>query len=145
MQWSDGKNLGFSNADSEKLYLPIDSAEDAPNVEMEEKDPNSLLNFVRELIRLKKNEPALAAYAEFVPVYAKEDTYPFIFARAADNDVVLAVFNPGPKKETAEFSLNIKAAGFNLLSGDESEIKIDGNKYNLEIDEQSYSIYKIRK
>lgn len=145
MQWNNEKNLGFSTAAPEKLYLPVDSAEDAPNVEAEEKDTNSLLNFVRELIKLKKSEPALAAYAEFVPVYAKENTYPFIFARAADDDIILAVFNPAPRKETADFSLNIEAKEFNLLSGDESKININGNKYNLEIGGQSYSIYKIQK
>ena len=44
MQWTNGKNLGFSNASPEKLYLPVDTANDAPNVDAEEKDPNSLLN-----------------------------------------------------------------------------------------------------
>ena len=145
MQWTSGKNLGFSTADPSKLYLPVDTAKDAPNVEAEEKDPNSLLNFVRKLIYLKKTEPALAAFAEFVPVYAKENTYPFIFARAADDNIILAIFNPAAREATAEFTLNIEAKGFNLLSGDESKIDVNGNKYNLRIGGQSYSIYKIKK
>ena len=32
MQWSAGKNLGFSTAESDKIYLPVDSAADAPTV-----------------------------------------------------------------------------------------------------------------
>ncbi len=143
MQWSHDKNLGFSTSEPENLYLPVDNTTDAPNVQSQEEDPNSLLNRVRRLIKLKKNEPALAAYAEFVPVYAKENTYPFIFARAAEEDIILAVFNPAAREETARFSLNIKVKEFNLVSGTESKIDTDGNKYRLKIGGQSYSIYKL--
>jgi maltose alpha-D-glucosyltransferase/alpha-amylase len=145
MQWNNETNFGFSTADSENLYLPVDTAFNAPNVEMQEKDPNSLLNKVRSLIQLKKNEPALAGYAEFVPVFAKENTYPFIFARAAGDDIILAVFNPASREETANFSLNIRAKEFNLISGIESQIDINGNEYGIKIAGQSYSIYKLRK
>ena len=94
---------------------------------------------------MKKNEPALAAYAEFVPVYAKENEYPFIFARAAGDDIVLAVFNPADKNAAASFTLNLKLKNFRLLSGDESDITINGNKYYLKIPARSYSIYKVDK
>ena len=145
MQWSTEKNMGFSTAATEKIYLPVDTAPDAPNVASEEKDPNSLLNKIRKLIQLKKTEPSLAAYAEFVPVYAKENAYPFIFARAAGDDIILAVFNPAARDESAKFTLNINAKEFKLLAGDESKISMDGNKYNLKIGSQAYSIYKVKK
>ena len=144
MQWSPGKNCGFSTVEFDKLYLPVDTTADAPTVEVEEKDPNSLLNKVRMLIQLKKKEPALTAYAEFVPVYAKENSYPFIFARANGKDVVLAIFNPAASEETAEFSLNINAKEFKLLMGDESKIETNGNNYKLTIGRQSYSLYKLK-
>lgn len=144
MQWSPGKNCGFSSAESDKLYLSVDTTPDAPTVEVEEKDPNSLLNNVRRLIQIKKKEPALTAYAEFVPVYAKENTYPFIFARANGIDVVLAVFNPVATEKTAEFSLNINVKEFNLLAGTESKIETNGNKYKLTIGGQTYSLYKLK-
>lgn len=145
MQWSSEKNLGFSSAPKEKLYLPVDSSPNAPNVAAEEKDPNSMLNFVRKLIQLKKSEPAFAAYAEFVPVYAKENTYPFIFSRAAGDDIILAVFNPSPNVQNAKFSLNLSLKDFSLLSGKASKITTDGNKYELQIPAQTYSIYKVKK
>jgi len=145
MQWNDEKNFGFSTTDPENLYLPVDTAYDAPNVRTQEKDLNSLLNNVRKLIQLKKTEPALKAYAEFVPVYAKENTYPFIFARAADDDIVLLIFNPASRNETAKFSLNIIATEFILLAGTESDITMNGNQYELKIEGQSYSIYKLKK
>ena len=144
MQWSQGKNCGFSTVESDKLYLPVDTTPDAPTVDVQEKDPNSLLNKVRTLIQIKKKEPALTAYAEFVPVYAKENSYPFIFARANGKEVVLAIFNPAASEETAEFSLNISAKEFSLLAGAESKIETNGNNYKLTIGGQSYSLYKVK-
>ena len=145
MQWNKRKNLGFSNSEPEELYLPVDQSPDAPNIEIQEKDPNSLLNKVRRLIKLKKSEPALAAYAEFVPVYAKENTYPFIFARSAGDEIILAIFNPAAREGTAEFFLNISTREFKLLSGTESLIGMNGNKYKTRTAAQSYSIYKLKK
>ncbi|MGD8781220.1 MAG: alpha-amylase family glycosyl hydrolase [Ignavibacteria bacterium] len=143
MQWSNAKNLGFSNADPENLYLPVDPADDAPTVEDQEKNPASLLNRVKELIQLKRNEPAFAAYAEFVPVYAVENQYPFVFARAVGKNIILASFNPAGKKASAEFTLNIESGKFDLLYGDKSSINVEGNNYSLVMNAQSYSIYKL--
>ncbi|MGE5810826.1 MAG: alpha-amylase family glycosyl hydrolase [Ignavibacteria bacterium] len=145
MQWSNNMNLGFSTAEPEKLYLPVDTVFSAPNVEVQEKDPASLLNRVKKLIQIKKKEPALTAYAEFVPVYAKENTYPFIFARALKDEIILAVFNPAAGDKSAEFSLNMNAREFKLIYGTESRININGDRYTLEIKGQSYSLYKLIK
>jgi maltose alpha-D-glucosyltransferase/alpha-amylase len=144
MQWSSGKNLGFSTADSGKLYLPVDSSPDAPTVEEQQLNPNSLLNHVRRLIQLRKNEPSLAGYAEFVPVLADSNTYPFIFVRAADKDVVLAVFNPGEKVVSARFTLNLSAKNMTLLAGDRLRISNHEGNYSLEMPGISYALYKLR-
>ena len=117
MQWTPGRNLGFSEAAAEKLYLPVDPAADAPNVEAQEKAPDSLLNRVRRLIQLKKTEKALAAYAEFVPVYAKPDTYPFVYARANGDDAVLVILNPAERPAEARFRLEPVARDHRLLAG----------------------------
>jgi glycosidase len=143
MQWTAGKNLGFSTAPPEKLYLPVDSATDAPNVGQQENDQESLLNSVRRLILLKKAEPSLAAYSEFVPVYARENTYPFIFARAAGKETILAIFNPAERTETAAFNMNIDAAGFKLLAGSNIEISCDNGSYFIAIPGITYAIYKL--
>lgn len=145
MQWSNGKNLGFSAAEPEKLYLPVDAAADAPNVESQINNPSSLLNKVKELIHLKKNEPALVAYAEFVPVFAKGNTYPFIFARALGDEIILAAFNPSSKETEAEFTLNLSAKKLNLIYGNQSAVSIEGNKYRVRMKGLNYSLYKLVK
>ncbi|MDZ7723639.1 MAG: alpha-amylase family glycosyl hydrolase, partial [candidate division KSB1 bacterium] len=145
MQWDDGINRGFSTADPDQLYLPVDTADDAPNVKDQETDPNSLLNRVRRLIELKKSEPAFTAYAEFVPVYAVENEYPFIYARANGDDMALVVLNPREKAADAEFDLKPAVSQLILLAGNEIKIKRNGTSYNLSIPGRSYAIYKMIK
>ncbi|SMF16434.1 maltose alpha-D-glucosyltransferase/ alpha-amylase [Alteromonadaceae bacterium Bs31] len=145
MQWSKDDNLGFSKASAEKLYLPVDAASDAPNVAEQEKNPNSLLNKVRAQIKLKKEQPALAAYAEFVPLYAKENTYPFVYARAAGDETLLVLFNPSKEKASAKFKMNIVASKLERLMGDELNLSNKKGKYSVDMPAISYAIYKLHK
>jgi maltose alpha-D-glucosyltransferase/alpha-amylase len=59
MQWKPGKNAGFSACDTP--YLQVDQKPDAPNVEAQEKDPASLLNTVKALLLLRRNEEDLGS------------------------------------------------------------------------------------
>jgi maltose alpha-D-glucosyltransferase/alpha-amylase len=144
MQWTMDKNRGFSNADFSKLYLPVDTSNDAPNVEAEQKDPASLLNRVKKLIQLKHDEPALAAYAEFIPLYAKENTYPFIYARANGKDVILVILNPAEKASTAEFHMNVPYTKLQLLAGKEIRITKKDNMLSLDVPGITYAVYKVK-
>jgi maltose alpha-D-glucosyltransferase/alpha-amylase len=144
MQWSTAANLGFSTADASKLYLPVDPATDAPNVAAEEADPNSLLNRTRKLIALKHTEPALANYAEFVPLFAKENTYPFIYARANGPDVVLVVLNPSGKEVSASFEMNYGYKKTAVLAGQNLKLTKKGNTVSVVVPGQSYSIIKLK-
>jgi len=142
MQWTGGKNLGFSTADPARLYLPVDPAPEAPNVAAEEQDPDSLLNRVRKLIRLKHTEPALAAYADFVPLYAKKDTYPLVYARAGGGETLLVIFNPAARDTTARFTFPVGYRELQLLAGKEIHSTRTGRMLNLEVPGQTYAIYR---
>ena len=89
MQWDGTKNLGFSTGCADALYLPVDPAADAPTVAAQEGDPDSLLNTVRALLKLRHAEADLQADAEFEPLCADAGK-PFVYRRGA---LVLAV-NP---------------------------------------------------
>ena len=119
MQWGPGENLDFSGAPADKLYLPVDPSEDGPNVAEQETDPNSLLNKTRQLVRLKKTEPALKAYADFIPVYYGENSYPFVYARVLDDEIILCIYNPADREEEAVFTPDIKLNKFRKLAGDD--------------------------
>ena len=62
MQWDAGVNAGFSQAAPDKLYAPIIQhapyGPDQVNVASQESDPNSLLNFIRLLVKLRKQHHA---------------------------------------------------------------------------------------
>ncbi|MFL6465311.1 MAG: maltose alpha-D-glucosyltransferase [Bryobacteraceae bacterium] len=62
MQWSPDRNAGFSAANPQQLYLPvnIDPAYhyEAINVETQQSNPNSLLNWTKRLIALRKQYKA---------------------------------------------------------------------------------------
>jgi len=144
MQWTPGINRGFSTADFSKLYLPVDTSNDAPNVETEQQDPNSLLNRVKKLIQLKHSEPALAAYSEFVPLYAKENTYPFVYARADEKETLLVFLNPAEKSASAEFQMEIPYKKLQLLAGKEMKISRKNKMLIVDVPGTTYAVYKLK-
>ncbi|KXH75465.1 MAG: hypothetical protein AM326_08975 [Candidatus Thorarchaeota archaeon SMTZ-45] len=58
MQWDSSPNAGFCPAESEP-WLPVEPRYETINVENEESDPNSLLHCYKDLLRLRRNTPAL--------------------------------------------------------------------------------------
>ena len=120
MQWSQKTNAGFSNAPAEDLYLPIDPSPNYPSVADQEEDPQSLLNRVRSLIKLRKSISALEADAEFSVVYAESGKLPFVYTRSKGGQHVLVALNPA--KHPAQVILpgdtfNEKPAGLDVPQG----------------------------
>jgi maltose alpha-D-glucosyltransferase/alpha-amylase len=62
MQWTSGKNAGFSTAPPQMLIRPIASNKQFPakkvNVEAQARDEKSLLNAIHAMIRARKHHPA---------------------------------------------------------------------------------------
>jgi len=57
MQWEDSKNAGFSTAGS--TWLPVAADSSTKNVKAEENDPDSILNWYKQLIAMRKKDPTL--------------------------------------------------------------------------------------
>jgi len=87
MSWDGSAESGFSTA-RPWLRLPFDSAE--RTVERQRRDPGSVLNFYRTLLRLRRESPALQAGR-----YRSAGTDPAIFAfvRESHRETVLVVIN----------------------------------------------------
>jgi maltose alpha-D-glucosyltransferase/alpha-amylase len=141
MQWSGKKNKGFSNAPASKLYLPVDNSKDAPIVSKQEKDPDSLLNKIKELIALRQSSPALAADGDFMPLYAVKKQYPFVYMRKKGRERFVVALNPTKNTVKAGFEI---AGGPQLesVSGGGSQLKYSGKKLNIEMQPFSYEIFK---
>ena len=102
MQWSSEKNLGFSDADEDMLYLPIDKREGAPTLEAQKGDPDSVYENLKALIALRKNNPSLMNDSGFEVVYAKSHGFPFVYRRGE-----FTMFaNPSDEAATVDYRLN---------------------------------------
>ncbi len=145
MQWDNSKNKGFSEADQDKLYLPVDTSEDAPTVEDQAKYPDSLYNTVKALTALRHGYDDLKADSTFSVIYAEKEEFPFVYRRGN----LLIAINPSEKRD----STALPAEAFvktNDNSGKQCELKqiyviggskVDGN--TLVTDAQSFAIYKL--
>ena len=90
MPWeSAAPNAGFSKA---KPWLPVDSRHYARAVDVQDRDPTSVLNFTRRLLRLRhQSTPLREGAIRFLD--APDDIVAFL--RGARNDEMLCVFNLG--------------------------------------------------
>jgi maltose alpha-D-glucosyltransferase/alpha-amylase len=103
MQWNSKRNKGFSTVrKAEKLYLPVEEEKDAPNVADQEKDPHSLLNYVRALIALRHGHPTLQADAYFRFLWAHDNSRILAFerySRSDDQDRYVIALNAGEQED----------------------------------------------
>jgi maltose alpha-D-glucosyltransferase/alpha-amylase len=137
MQWSANEsNSGFSEASAENLYLPVGTDTASANVETQEKDPGSLLNFVRELIRLRKATPALGNKGGIELVHAPDGGIPLVYKRIHEGDTVYVALNPASRVAEAELpSGEFKG---NALLGEQPVIKND----RLHMPPVSYRVFR---
>lgn len=91
MQWTNGKNRGFSS--SEELYLPVN---DIPrqSVESMQKDPDSLYNMVKTLAKIRLNNVALDADAEISYFGMENGGYPLCYKRSKEGEKIYVYINP---------------------------------------------------
>ena len=82
VQWTGGKNAGF--CDVEPWYTVNPNYVDI-NVEKQEADPNSLLNFYRKVIALRKKYADAVIYGKF-DMYLKNDRQLFVYDKTSEDD-----------------------------------------------------------
>lgn len=133
MQWDHTPNAGFSTANPDALYLPIDPEPDRPTVADQRDDPDSTVNLVRRLIRLRRQHRALGAIDE--PAVLNEG-YPFVYLRGGTHLVIV-----NPRREPARYPLDGMVVAGDLLSDGvtlrDDAIEIDGFGYGVFIVESS--------
>lgn len=93
MQWSDTENAGFTTGIP---WLKVNEKYHAINVAAQEKDPDSVLQYYRKLIALRKSEAyrELFTYGEFTQVYGEMD-HIMAYTRILDEKKVLVAANFG--------------------------------------------------
>ncbi|MBQ7522014.1 MAG: glycosylase [Clostridia bacterium] len=133
MQWTDGKNLGFSIADESKLYLPVDKCQNAPTVENQQDKADSIFNVVKDIIRIRReNNTDLGADGDFEVVYAERNKYPFVYKRG---HFIIGV-NPSGESQCIDFDYDSKEITYQI-----GDFELENHKLTLSA--QSFVLMKI--
>ena len=120
MQWSDTENAGFTTGTP---WLKVNEKYHAINVADQEKDPDSVLQYYRKLIALRKSEAyrELFTYGEFTQVYGKMD-HIMAYTRTLDEKKVLVAANFGETEVVLSVQQPVKQV---LLFNQPVEIEAD--------------------
>jgi maltose alpha-D-glucosyltransferase/alpha-amylase len=108
MQWSADRNSGFSRADFAQLYLPLLMdpvyGYERVNVEAEQRNQNSFLQWFRRLLEVRKQHPVFG-HGSF-EVLHPDNSAIFAYIRRLGDDVVLVVNNLSGRAQAAELDLH---------------------------------------
>lgn len=125
MQWSDEKNAGFTTGTP---WLKVNENYTKINVRQQEMDPDSVLQYYRRLIALRK-DPAyreVFAYGKFAPAFAETDKI-MAYYRKTEEKTVLIAANFG--ETVAELKLDATVEDVLLING---LAGLDGDVLRLE-------------
>ena len=113
MQWDDGPNAGFTTGEP---WFYVNSNYQDINVAAQEGDPDSLLEFYRKAIALRKSLPVVrhGVYREHSPMSGKQ----YVYTRGTEDQKLLVVcsFSDRPTKLKAPRSFPLKEARLVLSS-----------------------------
>lgn len=143
MQWDKGVNAGFSAAPSEKLYLPISENAQERNVQAQQADPDSLLHFVRHMIELRHQIPALHNDADYRTLHGEKGSNLYVYERFNENDRIVVALNPAKAPCTCTFPLD--ASQITPIESDGCTASISGGVCTVQADGISYGIFRISK
>jgi maltose alpha-D-glucosyltransferase / alpha-amylase len=108
MQWNGGFNAGFSTADPERLWLPLISnavyGYQAVNVESQQRNQTSLLNWTRRLIEVRR---LTRVFGRGSIEFLKPDNHRVLaFTRTFGRETMLAVNNLAGTAQAVELDLS---------------------------------------
>ena len=146
MQWSTEPNAGFTK--SNNPVMPVISAGpygfEHVNVAAQRRDPNSLMNWMERIIRMRKETPEIG-WGDFSFISAQATDILIMRYEWRDNSVI-CVHNLSPLPREVSFSVGPgqeqACSLINLLSDDHSQ-PIDGNKHRILIEPYGYRWYRV--
>jgi alpha-glucosidase len=103
MQWDDAANAGFS---SNTPWLPVPQDANRSNVAAEERDPQSILNFYKRLISLRRSEPALRDGSYVALNSGDPNVFSFLRKTPDGRYAILVALNMSPEAHTVSFDVH---------------------------------------
>lgn len=133
MQWTSGRNAGFSDANPHRLYLPViqdvDYHYESVNVELQNRNPSSLLWWMKRMIAKRKQYKAFA-HGNIKFIQSKNSKI-FAFTRTYEDQTMLVVANLSRYAQPAMLELD-DFAGHTLVE------VFSKNKFPMIKDDQAY-------
>ena len=144
MQWDLGMNGGFSTAPAELLYAPLIDEDEFSyrrlNVRMQEKDPNSLLNWIRQHLQLRKKYQVFGRGN--LQILSTNNTSVLAYLRQDEDQTLLIINNLA--SEAQQFMLNLSLYTnhklIDLTQG-EAPKTITNEEYSFELSAYAYHWY----
>jgi oligo-1,6-glucosidase len=120
MQWSNAQNAGFSTG---QTWMKVNPNYPTVNVEAQERDPNSILNYFRKLTALRKSEPTLI-YGDWQLMDAENPSV-FAYTRSLKGKKLLVLLNF--KEKQAQFNaVNLPLDKAKVLLGNYPTPSVNG-------------------
>ena len=106
VQWSESDNAGFTTGTP---WLKVNSNYKDINVQNQENDPDSVLNYYRKLVATRKSPEykEVFTYGVFEPAYENTE-YVMAYYRVSDNQRILVAANFGKDAKTIELNFPVK-------------------------------------
>ncbi len=104
-QWNATANAGFTTGNP---WLKVNRNHTTLNAELQEKDPNSCLNYFRKMTKLRK-ENAVLIYGKYTLLDEKNPAV-YAYTRELDGKKMLVLLNFTKEKATANTGIDIKNA-----------------------------------
>jgi len=101
MQWNDARNAGFTLGTP---WLPVPPSYKTHNVAAELNDPNSVLNFYKRLLALRRRSPALLD-GDYISIN-KDDPNVLSYLRRTAGQTVLVALNMSAASQSISFDLS---------------------------------------
>ncbi len=103
MQWDNSPNAGFCPP-GKNPWLPINpNYADGINVQEQQDNPNSLLQYYKRLIHTRQQSPAIKE-GEYIPLHEASEEY-FSFLRQTEQQTVLVILNYSAKMHDLTFEI----------------------------------------
>jgi maltose alpha-D-glucosyltransferase/alpha-amylase len=148
MHWDSGWNAGFSDADPERLYLPLSSnpvsGYQAVNVRAQNRVEHSLLSWMKRLIRVRRSSPVFGRGSlEFLrPANHRVLAY----LRKLDREVVLVVNNLSSTAQAVELDLSAHAGAVPIeMSGGNIFPRVGRAPYLLTLGAFGFFWFRLRR
>ena len=146
MQWTNGKNGGFSNAD--KTFLPAISGGaygfESVNVAEQRRDPTSFLNWMERIVRMRQEMPEIG-WGDCVVLECRRKS---VLALRFEwrNNVIVTLHNFDAEPREVAFRTGVKEAAddvlTNLLTDNHCKVGADG-RHTLVVEGYGYRWFRL--